>query len=80
MLDQLLLIVKGVLEAEQDTADDADDDHHADDDERGRHNQDQQSQVIISKKKGCSQIHEIPPIDHHSSNESSYHLLSLSTI
>ena len=50
MLDQLLLIVKGVLEAEKDAADDADDDHHADDDERGRHNQDQQSQVVISKK------------------------------
>ena len=39
VLDQLLLVVKGVLEAEEDATDHPDDDHHADDDERGRHNQ-----------------------------------------
>ena len=39
MLDQLLLVVQGVLEAEEDAADHPDDQHHADDYERGRHNQ-----------------------------------------
>ena len=51
MLDQLLLVVKGVLKAEEDATHDPDDDHHADDDERGRHNQQQQSHIIISKKR-----------------------------
>ena len=50
VLHQLFLVMKGVLEAEEDAADNADDDHHADDYERGRHNQDQESQIIISKK------------------------------
>ena len=39
VLDQLLLVVQGVLEAEQDAADHPDDQHHADDYERGGHNQ-----------------------------------------
>ena len=39
VLDQLLLVVQGVLEAEQDAADHPDDQHHADDYERGRNNQ-----------------------------------------
>ena len=39
VLDQLLLVVQGVLEAEEDAADHPDDQHHADDYERGRHNQ-----------------------------------------
>ena len=40
VLHQLLLVVKGVLEAEENAADDADDDHHADDYERGGQDQD----------------------------------------
>ena len=39
VLDQLLLVVQGVLKAEEDAADHPDDHHYADDYERGRHNQ-----------------------------------------
>ena len=50
VLDQLLLVVQGVLEAEEDAADHPDDHHNADDYERGRHSQEYQCDVFVPER------------------------------
>ena len=49
VLDQLLLVVQGVLEAEEDAGGAADDDDHGDDDEGGNQDQDKQTVVLLSR-------------------------------